>query len=88
MRKLTLKLDELAVETFETAAKLEDRGTVHGAESTAAQVICTCTYGEETCAETCQNCGSAYPCGGTGGGPNTDAYTCATGHQVFCQCLG
>lgn len=87
MRKLSLKLDELAVETFETAAKLEDRGTVHGAESTGNQVICTCTFGEETCADTCQNCGSAYPCGG-GGGPETQAHTCATGNQVDCWCHG
>ncbi|HEX6371943.1 MAG TPA: hypothetical protein VF006_23670 [Longimicrobium sp.] len=54
MRKLTLRLDDLAVEGFSTTPAPRDRGTVRGEQA------CTC-YGptcegscyDETCADTC-----------------------------------
>jgi hypothetical protein len=35
MKKLTLEVDDLRVESFETHAGMEERGTVHGLRGTA-----------------------------------------------------
>ncbi|HEX6040711.1 hypothetical protein [Longimicrobium sp.] len=45
MRKLTMKLEELEVETFATAAPEGERGTVLGRETSVEE----CGSGGETC---------------------------------------
>ena len=45
MRKLTLKLEDLAVETFATDAAAGERGTVVGRETSVDE----CGSGTETC---------------------------------------
>jgi hypothetical protein len=51
MKKLSLKLDALAVETFETAAAPDERGTVEGRAPTLLKTNCTMcqTYCVDTC---------------------------------------
>ena len=92
MRKLSLKLDELAVESFQTDGMQEQRGTVAGYVVSMDGGCVTdegqscggsCPY-EGTCGEwSCGgNCGSYY---GTCGGScavtcgDTCYYTCANG---------
>ncbi len=60
MKKLTLDLDLLAVESFATVAeKAEPRGTVHGADSEQPSPRCTdfktcwTCIGEDTCGWPC-----------------------------------
>jgi hypothetical protein len=71
MKKLTLRLDDLQVETFATAGSTrEERGTVEGRND------CTCD-----CCETDATCPSQDTCEGqfTCGlhcGPATQRYTC------------
>ena len=66
MKKLTLNLDALAVESFDTAAAAEPRGTVdaHQVRPTApescdyycaSQNISGCCTADPTCPATCQN---------------------------------
>jgi len=66
MRKLKLELDELSVESFETAEQTEERGTVHGhyitqfcsrADGYTCFESCggTCV---ETCDASCDTCDS------------------------------
>lgn len=91
MQKLTLNLDELYVESFETSRGLLERGTVRGAsESTANQIICTCDSDNGTCDASCQGGCGTQSCGGTCGGATcgfcTQDLTCATGHQIQCSC--
>lgn len=88
MRKLGLKLDDLAVESFETAPETPQRGTVMANQTTGNQVICECTYDVGTCDYTCADtCGNSCG-GGCGGGTGfcTNENTCATGQQVICGC--
>ena len=60
MKKLRLSLDELRVDSFETTAEQEPRGTVMGEQQCTCLTNCTCP-GCNTCNETC---------------PQTCAYTC------------
>lgn len=72
-KKLTLNLEDLAVESFETTQPAGRRGTVRGlggmSDTTCFQDICTCPTGsgytchEPTCEASCDgNCGgSGYP---------------------------
>ena len=61
MRKLTLELESLAVESFETTEAADGRGTVAGHQlTTRSRVTCYPNF-------TCPEC--AYP--------DTDAWTCA-----------
>jgi hypothetical protein len=86
MKKLALKLDDLAVESFEIAPESPSRGTVMAHASTGNQFICECSYEAGTCDYTCGNsCG-----GGCGGGTGfcTREQTCATGNQFVCECYG
>ena len=69
MKKMRLDPDTLEVQSFQTAPRLEERGTVIGqgtdalatcrgmtCDSTCFQRICTCTYGEDqggTCDYSC-----------------------------------
>lgn len=55
MKKLTLKLEDLAVESFDTARAGAKGGTVHGAGGVIPTQDATCPY--TYCGET--NCGSA-----------------------------
>jgi len=49
MAKITLDLDALQIESFDTVAPPEDAGTVRGHEGTVEQTWC----GEESCDGTC-----------------------------------
>ena len=90
MRKLALDVDELVVESFETARTFEARGTVHGHsgwQCTEYNPTCDgcntqndggCITAGDTCGVTC-----GYTCGcGTGGGNQTIELTCA---PEFCM---
>ncbi|HEX8905972.1 MAG TPA: hypothetical protein VF771_14075 [Longimicrobiaceae bacterium] len=70
MKKLTLNLDELAVDSFDTVPTAGRRGTVQARSGT--------TYADESCNGTCDHtcypdscascdftCGSCASCGGT-----------------------
>ena len=89
MKKLALKLDDLSVESFETAPEATQRGTVLGNQTTGNQIICECSYDigtcDYTCPDTCANsCGGG--CGGGGTALCTNDDTCATGRQIICGC--
>jgi hypothetical protein len=90
MRKLQLKLDALRVDTFETAAREKDQGTVRAFASTGHDIICQCTFDVGTCDNTCPDTCRAGCGGGTGTGTGlpTNPVTCATGHQIICGCAG
>jgi hypothetical protein len=59
-RKLTLDLDKLTVDTFETAASEPRKGTVF-AEQCTCQTACTCP-GCATCGNTCYQPGNGNTC--------------------------
>ncbi|HEX8691979.1 MAG TPA: hypothetical protein VF746_06150 [Longimicrobium sp.] len=68
MKKLSLSLDELRVDSFQTTpAEPESRGTVIGQQCTCV-TACTCP-GCPTCDNTC---------------PNTCAYTCDDNTCISC----
>jgi hypothetical protein len=76
MKKLSLHLDDLLVESFTTTAAVRERGTVRGMDSvTVDQDTCA------TCPATCASCPATCnaSCGGTCGA------TCAT-CPVSCAC--
>jgi hypothetical protein len=89
-RKIRLELESLDVESFETSAELEERGTVRGnacSDSTCFQNICTCTDEFGNCVASNVNCNSGGT--GTGGGTGitcTRVNTCATAFQQICSC--
>ncbi|HEX2211686.1 MAG TPA: hypothetical protein VHG93_28625 [Longimicrobium sp.] len=59
MRKLTLALDELQVESFDTDAAPQERGTVGANQYSASIVNPSCCQG--TCYDSCGNdCGSWF----------------------------
>ena len=74
MKKLSLDLDELTVESFETIGAEDERGTVVAHGSTGAEILCHCS-GLDTCGEDCGS-GSSATCGE--GGPNTYDVGCYT----------
>jgi hypothetical protein len=89
--KLTLKLEDLAVDSFDTAPVQKPRGTVVGEQGPCTcPTACTCP-GCPTCYETCAGQAS---CGNTCGG-DTCVYTCyedtcaawcgGTAH-TYCDC--
>jgi hypothetical protein len=83
MRKLSLRLDDLSVESFETAEDAENRGTVLGNESDW-QRVCSGDLGTcGSCQHTDCDCGSNN-C--NGGGDDTMFDTCETGQQRICGC--
>ena len=68
MRKLSLKLEDLSVESFTTEGDAAVRGTVVGLdESTGPEIVCSCipvTAFEDTCQLTCgQTCLNTCDCG-------------------------
>ncbi|HSU14152.1 hypothetical protein [Longimicrobium sp.] len=86
MKKLRLSIDELNVESFLTAGKAGDTGTVEGFDSTTGgQRLCGCTDNGDPCDT--DGCGT-YACSGgcTVGCPDTNYVTCATGSQRLCEC--
>jgi hypothetical protein len=52
-KKLTLKIEELAVESFQTNQRAVQAGTIHGYETMVA--------------DTCGDCGSGHSCGALSG---------------------
>lgn len=81
MKKLNLRLEDLAVESFETTAEgAPRRGTVRGAQmsqTTCVQIICDCqTNGAE--------CDTA-DCGTFDCPVETDARTCGASCTFFCS---
>jgi hypothetical protein len=88
MRKLTLQLENLAVESFETGAQQEPRGTVN------AHVSQFCTRRNPTCDGIGYTCDGGYTCGGdTCNFMSCDgacgSYNCVTDPSCFNgSCLG
>lgn len=78
MRKTTLDLTQLSVETFETAPAPEPRGTVHANGLTQFTSYCQCQYATDygTCQGTCVN---------TCGGPTCDA-PCRSTQTFYMTC--
>ncbi|HEX6371615.1 MAG TPA: hypothetical protein VF006_22030 [Longimicrobium sp.] len=83
--KLTLRLEELSVESFDTSSAEKSRGTVIGEQCTCP-TACTCP-GCPSCYESCNgSCGATCPA--------TCAYTCddpecGTGYscdETGCDC--
>ena len=70
MRKLKLNLDQLTVDSFDTAVPAEKkRGTVMGEEQctcpSACNTNCTCPgcpTCDDSCASYCQTCAGDYTC--------------------------
>jgi hypothetical protein len=87
--KLTLKLEDLSVESFDTTVKQKARGTVFGEQCTC-YTNCTCP-GCPTCYASCNGtcggtCGEntcAASCNGTCGAATCD-YSC---NYTDCDCL-
>jgi hypothetical protein len=101
MRKLILNLDHLTVESFDTAPRGKEKGTVIGEQQCTCYTQCTCpgcptcdATCPATCAYTCDDPSCEESCGGSCV-PNYSCwdtcagqYTCEsqTGHQIICQC--
>ena len=69
MIKLKLRLDDLAVESFDTTAVRQEKGTVFGEQCTC-QTVCSCPgcpSCDPTCAYTCDDatCPACPTCGAT-----------------------
>ena len=54
MKKLTLKLEDLAVASFETSRARAERGTVNAHDNTQHGNTCADTCGNTVCPDTCQ----------------------------------
>lgn len=91
MSKLKLQVDELCVESFETADDGAARGTVHGHFTNGAASGCfTCNFSAcvETCPDTCDNsldyctCACTADCTNVGPGCHhiSDAGSCPCYH--------
>lgn len=81
MRKLTLEIEGLEVESFAAQAAPEPRGTVKG-HSAYPDCLYVQTYQPESCYDGRWWCGyTAYGCGGTGGtgtgGPPPNSAHCS-----------
>lgn len=61
MRKLTLKVDELRVESFETTGLGRGAGTVNGHETLESECQCPTGGGGGESAESCTACGCDTP---------------------------
>lgn len=68
MRKLKLNLDQIAVDSFDTAAGKAEKGTVFGEQCTC-QTACTCP-GCHTCYGSCNTCNMSCGC------PTEGWYSC------------
>jgi hypothetical protein len=92
MKKLTLTLDDLRVDSFHTSDRRHEKGTVFGEECTC-QTNCTCP-GCPSCGQTCPNtCDVSCPdtcyetCGNTCG-QHTCAYQLDPPFGPFYPCWG
>jgi hypothetical protein len=66
MKKLTLKPEDLCVESFGTLAQPRARGTVQGAVAADTRAeTCTCTDAVDVCADSIDVCPDTYFCGDT-----------------------
>jgi hypothetical protein len=72
MKKLSLNLDQLTVDSFDTVAAEPKKGTVFGEQCTCyTQCTCpgcptcyhTCNQADHTCGPTCETCD--FSCGGS-----------------------
>lgn len=101
MRKLRLDLDQLAVESFDTAAKEAEKGTVVAEQQCTCLTQCTCPgcpSCDDTCPVTCAYTCDDPSCGESCYGSCPPDYSCwdtcagqytcesQTGHQIICQC--
>jgi hypothetical protein len=84
MGKLRLNLDQLSVDSFDTASPVKEKGTVFGEQECTCPTICSCP-GCPTCDYTCDDLTCPATCFGSCGGScyytecggNTiDAHTC------------
>lgn len=74
MRKLSLKLDDLRIESFDTAAAAEEKGTVV-AEQCSCGATCMADYG--TCAYSCRaTCNGSCP-------PGTCYFSCPVENTCY-----
>jgi hypothetical protein len=92
MKKLSLNLDSLRVESFATAGGVRPRGTVNANEVTAVEPGCTTSQQPYTgmgagcsefasCLDSCSGCGGAsgyYSCG--------NGSDCANGYTEYNTC--
>lgn len=85
--KLTLKLDSLAVDSFDTTRVEAPAGTVFGEQCTCP-TACTCP-GCDTCGETCaDSCnGTCYPACPRPTKDETCLYSCGT-NSYCADCTG
>lgn len=87
MKKLSLRLDELAVESFDTLDVEAERGTVEAHDSYDSPGYTACKL---SCAYPCdesEECTPACPGGGTGGGGGgggTMFQSCDTSCRLSC----
>jgi hypothetical protein len=85
MNKLKLKLDDLTVESFDTAAAEREKGTVFG-EECSCYSNCTCpgraTCDETECVETCGGCCTV--CFETCGDITCGGATCELNNPTCC----
>lgn len=94
MRKLTLDLDTLAVESFDTQPSGRSQGTVRGHDEhrTHEYDSCACTDAWDTCHKSCDPCATCdTSCAGgpfcdcvPSGGCESCATSCAGG--PYCDC--
>ena len=91
--KLTLNLEDLSVDTFDTTAAAKEKGTVFGEQCTC-WTNCTCPgcpSCDATCPATCYNTCDDDTCANScGGGCNySDACNtwqpCPTAHYTYCN---
>jgi hypothetical protein len=91
--KLTLKLDDLRVDTFDTTDPRGERGTVVGQQQCTCDVTCPFTCADGTCGgiydTTCNCTVGGHSCAGTCGA--TCPFTCADGtcggiYDTTCNC--
>jgi hypothetical protein len=93
MKKLRLDLDQLTVDSFDTASHAEKKGTVFGEQCTC-YTNCTCpgcpTCDNTACGQnTCYTC--EWSCGGSCwytecGGNTIDAHTCNPSRGIVQEC--
>ena len=87
--KLSLKLEDLAVDTFDTTAPQKAKGTVFGEQCTCwtqcGQNTCPgCPTCDATCAATCDDYTCAASCNGTCNCPTEN--TCGWSCDYSCAC--
>lgn len=85
MKKLTLTLDDLQVDSFPTSAGRGEEGTVFGEQECTCPTNCTCP-GCPSCDETCPN--TCWETCGNTCGQETCAYQLNPPHGPWYPCWG